>query len=128
MAKFTFLGVWAKDRKTRIFATGWDDYLFISSFADGIAVAEPDSWLTFGSFLDYADIITGCFEEESNFKDVLLESYGLSKDTHFHGIRFIYDNVLIFVTKENADKDKLYQFWKAERDAIQEREKELEEI
>ena len=119
MAIFYYFGEISKDNRMKIFATGWSDVLITSSFADGVVVAEPDVW---GSgnhgFWDYAELVASCFEEGSNFKEMLLKAYEKDENTPFEVIRFVYDGVLFNVSKENADPDKLYDFWEAELKAL----------
>ena len=98
------------DKKTRIFRTSSKYSLWITSFENGIATADPIGGCMITS---YAEMIAGCFDEDSNFTSELLRAFDCEADTNFIGIQFEFNGVMILVTKENADKDKIYAEWNA---------------
>ena len=106
--KVYFAGIWENDG-TRIFRTSDGDSLWITSFKDGIAVADPIG----GHIKDFSELIAGCFDEDSNFIAELLSAFDYEENTPFTGIKFDFNEVTILVTKENADKDKIYAEWQA---------------
>ena len=65
----------------------------------------------------FAELIAGCFDEDSNFASELLRAYDCDENTPFTGIKFEFNGVTILVTKENADKDKIYAEWNAGMEA-----------
>ena len=98
------------DKKTRIFRTSKRDLLWIKAFENGIAVADPMCGCSITSF---AEMIAGCFDEDSNFKSELLIAFDCDENTAFKGIQFNFNGVILLVTKENADKDKIYAEFQA---------------
>lgn len=112
--KVYFDEIWDYDKETRIFRTSSRDTLWIKSFKDGIATADPMCGCTITSF---AEMIAGCFDEDSNFTSELLRAFDCEADTNFIGIQFEFNGVMLLVTKENADKDKIYAEWNAGMEA-----------
>ncbi len=108
--RVSFDKIWDYDKKTRIFRTSSGHSLWIKSFENGIATADPMGSCTITS---YAEMIAGCFDEDSNFTSELLRAFDCETDTNFIGIQFEFNCVMILVTKENADKDKIYAEWNA---------------
>ncbi|MDD3304396.1 MAG: hypothetical protein PHP54_05725 [Clostridia bacterium] len=102
------------DNTTRIFRTPSRESLWVKSFENGIAVADPMCGCTITSF---AEMIAGCFDKDSNFASELLIAFNCNEDTAFTGIQFEFNGVTLLVTKENADKDKIYAEWDAGRKA-----------
>lgn len=99
-----FERIWAYDG-TKIFATNKEDeFIWVNSFENGIVMVEP----TLGtSISNYAELIAGCFEEESNFASEIISVFECESNTNFIGIQFVFNGVTILVTKENADKEKI---------------------
>lgn len=89
-----------------------NDYLCVGSFENGE--------VTVYAMLDiktFAKIIAGCFDEKSNFATELLKGYDVH--TTFTSIKFKFNGVLVTVTKENADADKIFDEWKAAFEQMQ---------
>lgn len=72
---------------------------FVSSFENGIATIDL---LCDSIFTDVADIILGCFNNDSNFKAQLFKAFGCNKDTPFSGIKVNFNDVSILFTKKNV--------------------------
>lgn len=105
-----FEEIWDYDKKTRIFRTSKRDSLWITSFENGVAVADP----MFGcSITSFAEMIAGCFHKDSNFTSELFRAFDCDENTAFTGIQFDFNEVILLVTKENADKDKIYAEYRA---------------
>lgn len=112
--------IWEHDDTTRIFRV-WDpeeDILWVKSFENGIVTIDPTLGCTINSF---AEIVAGCFDEESNFTSELFPAFDCDEDTSFTGIKFEFNGVTLLVTKENADADKIYAEYKAGMEAIAEK-------
>lgn len=112
--KVYFEGIYDYDKKTRIFRTSKRDSLWVKSFEDGIAVADPMCGCSITSF---AEMIAGCFDEDSNFTSELFSAFNCDENTAFTGIQFDFNGVTLLVTKENANEDKIYEEWKAGMEA-----------
>lgn len=111
-----FDGIWDYDNTTRILraVAPRRDTLWVSSFENGIATIDPMC----GSMITHvAEIVAGCFDEDSNFASELLKAFGCDENTAFTGIKFDFNEVTVMVTKENADKDKIYAEWQAGMEA-----------
>lgn len=106
--QFYFQETWDFDKQTKIFRTSSDNTLWIKSFDSGIATADPPCG---GKLTEFAAIVAGCFDEDSNFAKELFNAFGCSEDAHFSGIQFTFNGVSILVTEENANKDKIYSEW-----------------
>lgn len=114
-----FDGIWDYDKTTRILLRAVApkrDTFWVSSFENGIATIDPMC----GSMItDVAEVVAGCFAEGSNFASELrsycpnLKVFDCDENTAFTGIKFEFNEVTVMVTKENADKDKIYAEWKA---------------
>ena len=108
--------IWEHDDTTRILRM-WApkrDTLWVESFEDGIATIDPMLGCTINSF---AEVVAGCFDEDSNFASVLLQAFDCDEGTAFAGIKFKFNGVTLLVTKENADANKIYAEWKAGMEA-----------
>lgn len=104
--------IWEHDDTTRILRM-WApkrDILWVESFEDGIATIDPVSGWTINSF---AEVVAGCFDEDSNFASVLLQAFDCDEGTTFTGIKFKFNDVTLLVTKKNADANKIYAEWQA---------------
>lgn len=112
--KVYFEEIWDYDKQTRIFRTTKRESLWVKSFENGIAVADPMCGCTITSF---AELIAGCFAEDSNFVSELFRAFDCDEKTAFTGIQFDFNGVTLLVTKENADKDKIYAEWNAGMEA-----------
>ncbi len=119
MAKATIIyfdGIWDYDKTTHIFRTvvPKKDTLWVKSFDDGIATVDP---MIGSSITDFAEIVAGCFADDSNFGDEIIEAFDCDENATFIGIKFEFNGVTLVVTKENADKDKIYEEWNAGMEA-----------
>lgn len=115
MANATFVyfdGIWSYDNTTRILRVTAPkrDSLWVKAFENGIATIEPMPGCAINSF---TEVVAGCFDEESNFAEELLEAFDRDYGTAFTGIKFEFNGVTLLVTKENADAGKIYAEWKA---------------
>ena len=64
-------------------------------FSDGIATIVVYS---FNSLETLGELIKGCFEKKSNFKKVLFQTFDVSPDTPFIGIRFVHNGTIVLMT------------------------------
>lgn len=114
MAKATHVyyeGICEHDNKTRIFRTLGNDAIcdfFVEGFENGIATVNPPVIICIDNF---AEAVAGCFDEDSNFGTEVLEAYNCDENATFIGIKFEFNGVTLTVTKENADKDRIYEEW-----------------
>lgn len=92
------------DKRTRIFQISNKGSLRIKSFKNGIAVIEA---MMGCSITWFAEMISGCFDEESNFKSELFKAFNCDENTTFIGFRFDYLGETILITKENSDKSQI---------------------
>lgn len=85
----------------------------IEGFEDGLAVieipVEVDTVIDEGGIYvrainedEYVSFISGCFGEESNFKEELLRAYECSSDTEFLGFKLRVQEVSCTITEENS--------------------------
>lgn len=112
--------IWDYDKKSRVFRTSKEETLWVNSFENGVAVVEPMVGVSISSFIE---MIVGCFHKESNFTSELFKAFECDENTVFTGIQSNINLVTLLVTKENADKDKIYAEWKAGMKANEERER-----
>lgn len=116
MAKTTHVyyeGIWEHNDKTHIFRTLGNKAirtLWVEGFENGIATVDPVAGTSIDTF---AEAVAGCFNEDSNFGAEVLKAYNCDENTTFIGIKFEFNGVTLTVTKENADKDRIYKDWKA---------------
>lgn len=119
MAKATivyFEEIWDYDKKSHIFRTVSPkrDSLWVSSFENGIATVDP---MCGSTITEFAAMVAGCFEADSNFTEELLSAFECEEGTEFNGIKFEFNGVTLVVTKENADAEKIYAEWNAGMEA-----------
>ena len=116
MAKATivyFEGIWEYNNKTRIFRTIGSrrrETLWVEAFEDGIATVDPVAGC---SITDFAEVVAGCFEKDSNFGSEVLSAYNCDENTTFKGIKFTFNGATLTITEENADAKKIYEEWDA---------------
>lgn len=79
------------------------DTLLVKNFSDGFATVSP---IPRTYIDDFVDLIIGCFDEQSNFPSAIKKVYQC-EECEFLGIKFIFNEVTITVTKETADKEKI---------------------
>ena len=120
MAKTThvyFEGIWDHNNTSRIFRTIGNNAirtLWVEGFEDGIVTVDHVAGCSIDTF---AEAVAGCFNEDSNFGTEVLRAYNCDKNSTFTGIKFKFNGVTLVVTKENADKDRIYKDWKAGMEA-----------
>lgn len=120
MAKTTrvyYEGIWEHNNSTHIFRTIGNNAirtLWVEGFEDGIVTVHPVAGCSIDTF---AEAVAGCFNEDSNFGTEVLGAYNCDKNSTFTGIKFEFNGVTLVVTKENADKDRIYKDWKAGMEA-----------
>lgn len=123
MAKTTrvnFEGIWEYNNTSRIFRTIGNNEiptLWVESFEDGIVTVAPAGGYSIENF---AEAIAGCFNEDSNFGIEVLRAYNCDENATFICIKFEFNGVTLIVTKENADKERIYSDWKAGLEANEE--------
>lgn len=83
-------------------------YLFIEDFSNGVAsvVFTHDYYDEEETF---AEVISGCFDEESNFKIALYTAYKCPYRTVFRGIWINFMDSRVLITKENSSKELVYK-------------------
>lgn len=81
-------------------------HFFVHAFSDGIALIEP---LCGTMIEEFAELIAGCFDEESNFQELLQKVF--KERCELKAIVFRFNEVVLTVTELNADADKIYQEW-----------------
>lgn len=85
----------------------------IEGFEDGLAVieipVEVDTVIDEGTIYvrainedEYVSFISGCFREDSNFKEELLRAYECKPDTEFLGFKLRVQEVSCTITEENS--------------------------
>ena len=85
----------------------------IEGFEDGLAVIEipvevdavPDEGTIYVRAInedEYVSFISGCFREDSNFKEELLRVYECKPDTEFLGFKLRVQEVSCTITEENS--------------------------
>ncbi len=107
-----FDGIWDYDNTTRILRViaPKRDILWVTTFEEGIATVDPMAGCSIDSF---AEVVAGCFDEQSNFAEELLGAFDCDEGTAFTGIKFEFNGVTLLVTKENSDANKIYAEWQA---------------
>lgn len=80
--------------------SAYKDKWFVYDFSDGIATIVVYS---FNSLETLGELIKGCFEKKSNFKKVLFQTFDVSPDTPFIGIRFVHNGTIVLITHYNKD-------------------------
>ena len=98
-------------RKSFEFLTEDGIGVFIDDFKDGFAYIEIPTDITYKDenvyvmvlhLNEYAQFISGCFENDSNFKEKLFRAFGCTKETEFRGIRISIQEFYQFITAENS--------------------------
>ena len=109
---FTYKGRLEEADYLHAFVSDTNEWLFISSFEDGVAIAEPYAWIPgLLSPYDYICLVTTCFDEASNFEQELKIAFRQSADTPFNEVDFELEGSVVVVTKEMSDPDILYELW-----------------
>ena len=105
--KVNIIGV----RKSFSFLTDEGFEIFVDDFKDGFAYIEIPTDITYKdenvyvvalNLKEYAQFISGCFENGSNFKEKLFRAYGCTKNTEFKGFRISIQEFYQFITVEDS--------------------------
>ena len=83
---------------------------YVISFENGIATIDPMLGTAIG---DFAELVAGCFEENSTFIDEVCQVFNCPENNVLKGICFSFNEVNILVTKNDADVNKIYAKYKA---------------
>lgn len=98
-------------RKSFRFLTDGGFEAFIDDFKDGFAYIEIPTEIAYGEesvviiilhLEEYVQFISGCFENDSNFKEKLFRAFGCSEDTEFKGFRVSMQEFYKFITIEDS--------------------------
>lgn len=87
------------------FRTQENQLLLVRQFEDGIATIEPTG--NYKSLEEFAEVISGCLDKNSNFKEELFKVYGYDGKFEFLGINFIIIGVEIFIPAKEISVDEL---------------------
>jgi hypothetical protein len=110
---------------TIIFGTETRKWFYVKGFADGIALLNP---LCGTNISEFAEVVAGCFDEESNFWEILNTCFESENENELSEIKFEFNDVTVSVTKENADPEWIVKEWNRLEDEEYERwQKEQEE-
>ena len=88
--------------------------LCVIGIEDGIVKVVPYNNC---SITEVAEVVAGCFNDDSNFGTAVLRAYDCDENATFTGIKFSFDGVTLTVTKENANAEKIYGEWNAGMEA-----------
>ena len=107
---FRFAGIWGYDRTSRMLRVidSKKTTLLIMSFEDGVATVEPMNSCEIKYF---TEVVAGCFNQNSNFEQLLKNVFNCEKNARMVGIKFNFNGATVLVTMENANKDKIYAEW-----------------
>lgn len=111
-------------RVYRTIGNNEDCDLYVEGFENGIITVNPAAGC---SIYTFAEALAGCFSEDSNFCTEVLEAYNCDENTTFTGIKFEFSGVTLIVTKENANKNRIFSDWKAGLEANAEKNRRNEE-
>lgn len=84
------------------------DILFVTSFKDGIVTIKPGVG---GNIQTFSELISGCFNKESNFAEEMSKAFYGNYSTSFTAIKFTFNGITVMVTNKNANKNKIYAEW-----------------
>ena len=75
--------------------------ILVESFENGIATID-----SIGVYCssDLAEVVSGCFDDESNFEAEVLNVFNC-KNTRLNGIKFMFNGVIILITRDNSNED-----------------------
>lgn len=94
----------------RMFNTQDNHVILVADFDDGVAKVVYTSDHTPESM---ARVIAGCFEKNSNVKEIILKEYNCSDADCFKGIELSVFGKSLCVTEHNADRNKISKFIKS---------------
>ena len=98
-------------RQSFAFLTDEGFEVYVDDFKDGFAYIEIPTDITYKdenvyvmvlNLKEYAQFISGCFENGSNFKEKLFRAYGCTKNTEFKGFRISIQEFYQFITVEDS--------------------------
>lgn len=104
------------DTMTHIFGVNGNsriDSIWVTGFEDGFIIVDPCAGYIFDEFVE---VVSGCFNESSNFFDTVNEVLFIEKAA-IKGIRFEFKGTVVSVTKENSDPKKIYEEWNSTMEA-----------
>ena len=78
------------------------DFIWLNSYEGGVAKIGASAGMDIFAFVK---IIAGCFEEISNFRTVVQTIFELEEP--FKGIEMCFNDVKVFVNKENAIEENI---------------------
>ena len=87
------------------FRTQDNQVVLVKQFEDGIATIEPTK--DYKNLDEFAKVISGCLDEKSNFKSLLLKAYGHDEDSEFLGIDIIIVGISIFIPAKNMSAEEV---------------------
>ena len=131
MAKTTtvyFEKICDDDKNSIIFRTvsPKETTILVKSVEDGIVTVEPMDYCT---IIDIAEIVAGCFVDDSNFWHEIIEHLNLDKNSGINGININFYGLTIEVTRENADVEKILKKWKdAEQKDFENQQNEITKL
>lgn len=84
------------DKNSIIFRTvsPKENTILVKSFEDGVVVVEPMDYCT---ITDIAEIAAGCFVDDSNFLDEIIEHLNIDKNSGINGINIKFHGLTIKV-------------------------------
>lgn len=104
-----YVGTGKENKKVRCFKIVGKTYcLKVDSFENGIVNILPIYLITFN---ELAEIVSGLFAKNSNFKTTLFSAFECDENAIFKGITFSFNDVNIFITKETADVSKICELY-----------------
>lgn len=107
-----------------LFMTEDRHYIFVEDFYNGIAsVVFTHDY--FNKEEEFAEVISGCFDNNSNFRRALYVLYRCSYKTFFRGIFVKFADSQVLITKENSSKrevlEAIHKIIKEELDFLNDR-------
>lgn len=82
--------------------------VYVKGCKDGIVEIEAFEGTLIKSF---AEFVEGIFHPESNFARSICDIYKIPLDS-FKGVKFVFNDVSLTITKETADAKNIYNEWK----------------
>ena len=83
--------------------------LYASSFENGIVTIEPGPGAEISWF---CNIIVGCFEGYSNFRNEIVRAFNLEQNTQVDGIKCVFNDMVICIATKNTSVEEIYSKWK----------------
>lgn len=101
----TFLHIDDEFAKMRMFRTQENQLLVIRQFENGIATIKPTG--NYRSLEEFVEVISGCLDENSNFRKALFNAYGCSEDTKIKGIEIIIIGIKVFIQFKSTSRKEI---------------------